>query len=135
MARVLVVDDDHDLRQLIVSRLKAAGHQAAGTGTATEALELVAQRGAPEVAVLDVSLPDMDGYELLTRLRGEAPTHHMPAVFLSGRVGQADIEAGQAMSATYLTKPFVANALMVAIERAMAAAQVATGQGASEDGW
>ena len=134
MARVLVVDDDHDLRQLIVARLRQAGHQAAGSGTATEALELVAERGAPEVAVLDISLPDMDGYELLRRLRGDEPTHSMPAVFLSGRVGQADIEAGQAMAATYLTKPFVANALLAAIDRALAA-QVAAGQASAEDGW
>ncbi len=96
MARVLVVDDDQDLLQLVVSRLRQAGHQAAGAATAAKALELVAQRGAPEVAVLDVSLPDMNGYDLLTRLRGEAPTGHMPAVFVSGRVGQADIDAGQA---------------------------------------
>lgn len=136
MARVLVVDDDQDVRQLIVSRLKQAGHQAAGAGTATEALELVEQRGAPEVAVLDISLPDMNGFELLTRLRGEEPMHQLPAVFLSGRVEQADIEAGQAMAATYLTKPFVATALLSAIDRAMAAATAAAADRATaDDGW
>jgi CheY-like chemotaxis protein len=86
--------------------------------------------------VLDITLPDMNGFELLTRLRGEEPMHQLPAVFLSGRVEQADIEAGQAMAATYLTKPFVATALLSAIDRAMAAATAAKADRATaDDGW
>jgi CheY-like chemotaxis protein len=117
MSRVLVVDDDPNLRQLVTIRLQKAGHQVRGADSAAEALSVVADRGAPDVVVLDVTMPGMTGLELLPALRGLDGCTELPAIFLSGRIEHHEVEAGRALGATYLTKPFSAHALTKAIER------------------
>jgi CheY-like chemotaxis protein len=117
MSRVLVVDDDSNLRQLVSIRLQKAGHKVVAADSAAEALAVVHERGAPDVVVLDVTMPGMSGLELLPVMRDLDGCEDLPAIFLSGRVEEHDIEAGRALSATYLTKPFSANALNRAIER------------------
>ncbi len=71
------------------------------------------------MVVLDVDMPDVTGLELLARLRGDLGDPELPAVFLSARVQPDEIEAGRALGATYLTKPFVASALLKAIDSLM----------------
>jgi CheY-like chemotaxis protein len=117
MSRVLVVDDDPNLRELVSIRLQKAGHKVVAADSAAEALAVVHQRGAPDVAVLDVSMPGMTGLELLPAMRGLEGCADLPAIFLSGRVEHHDVEAGRALGATYLTKPFSAIALCKAVER------------------
>jgi CheY-like chemotaxis protein len=117
MARVLIVDDDPDILGIVKFRLSKAGHQVLGAASGPEALQLVVRHGNPELAVLDVSMPGMTGFELLQTLRQIQGLHDMPAIFLSARVGPRDIENGRSLGATYLTKPFVASALLKAIER------------------
>src|SRR5918992_659136 len=117
MSRVLVVDDDSNLRQLVTIRLQKAGHRVVAADSAAEALAFVAQRGAPDVVVLDVTMPGMTGLELLPFMRGLDGCSDLPAIFLSGRVEPQDVEAGRALNATYLTKPFSATALCNAVER------------------
>ena len=119
MARVLVVEDDQDIRTLLEVRLRAAGHRVVGAGSGEEALEVIAQRGAPEVLVSDVSMPGVTGLELLAELRQRPDFSGVPVIFLSGRVQPEDIAAGQALGATYLTKPVVLSALCAAIERSL----------------
>lgn len=116
MAKVLVVEDDPDIAELVSIRLRAEGHEVKTAGRGAEALEIVEQRGAPDVAVLDVTLPTMSGFELLEKLREALGDPGLPAVFLSGRVGPEDIDAGRALGARYLTKPFVASALLRAVD-------------------
>ena len=117
MSRVLVVDDDPNLRALVSIRLQREGHRVVGADSAAEALAFVAQRGAPDVAVLDVTMPGMTGLELLPAMRALEGCADLPAIFLSGRVDHQDVEAGRALDATYLTKPFSAVALCKAVER------------------
>lgn len=117
MSRVLVVDDDPNLRQLVTIRLQKAGHRVVGADSADEALAVVQERGAPDVVVLDVTMPGMSGLELLPIMRGLEGCAALPAIFLSGRVEHHDVEAGRALGATYLTKPFSAVALCKAVER------------------
>jgi CheY-like chemotaxis protein len=117
MSRVLVVDDDPNLRQLVTIRLQKAGHRVVGADSAAEALSVVQQRGAPDVVVLDVTMPGMSGLDLLPVMRDLDGCADLPAIFLSGRVDHADVEAGRALNATYLTKPFSAIALCKAVER------------------
>ena len=120
MSRVLVVDDDPNLRQLIAIRLEKVGHKVLQADSGAEALAVVDQRGAPEVLVLDVSMPGMSGLELLPVIRERTGLTDLPAIFLSGRVEPKDIEAGRALGAIYLTKPFSGVALANAIERSVA---------------
>jgi len=115
MAHILVVDDDRDLRGLVDHRLRKAGHQVLSAGAGAEALAHVQDRGAPDLAVLDVMMPGMSGLELLVELRKVDGLHDLPAIFLSARILPADIAAGRDLGATYLTKPFVARALIAAV--------------------
>jgi CheY-like chemotaxis protein len=132
MAKVLVVDDDEDILGLVQMRLKRAGHQVMSAGSGTAALELIDERGAPDVAVLDVGLPGLDGLELLDAIRAREGMAAMPAVFLSARVMPEDVQKGRDKGALYLTKPFVASALLGAVDKALAEVDA---QGPDPGGW
>ncbi len=119
MAQILVVDDDLDLRGLLDVRLRKAGHQVLAAADGARALALVQEHGAPDLAVLDVMMPGMSGLELLVELRRRDGLERLPAIFLSARILPADIAAGRALGATYLTKPFVAPALIGAVSAAL----------------
>jgi CheY-like chemotaxis protein len=121
MAKVLVVDDAPELRQLLEVRLRQAGHRVVTAGSGEEALQVLADKGAPDVAVLDVLMPGMSGLELCALLRQDPAYAHVPVIFLSGRVLPEDIEAGKQLGASYMTKPVVMTALNNAIDKALAA--------------
>ena len=126
MARVLVVDDDPDLLTLVEMQLKHHGHEVSSASSGPDALALVEKSGAPDVAVLDVAMPGMNGLDLLAKLRANDGLRELPAIFLSARVGPEDIAAGTALGASYLTKPYVMSALLAAIEDAMSSREPAT---------
>lgn len=116
MSKLLVVDDDPDILALVEIRLQRAGHRVVSASSGSEALDVVENRGMPDLVVLDVSMPGMSGLDLLGALRDRDGGQELPAVFLSARVQPADIERGRAMNATYLTKPFIATALLEAVK-------------------
>lgn len=122
MARILVVDDDRVILRLVQVRLERAGHSVLAISSPHKALELVLGGELPDVVVLDVVMPEITGLELLQALRLGLGLATLPAVFLSGRVEPEQIEAGQALGAIYLTKPFVASALLKAIDEAIRSA-------------
>jgi CheY-like chemotaxis protein len=128
MARVLVVEDEPTMRELVSARLKAAGHQIVAAENGAAAVEVVSRRGAPDVAVLDIGLPDTDGYTLLASLRDAAGAKQFGAVFLSGEIEQSAIDRGHGMGAIYLTKHYIASALLKPIEQANEPDQ-------ADDGW
>ena len=119
MAKVLVVEDDPDIRMLLEVRLRQSGHLVLSAGSGEEALTVLAERGAPDIAVLDVMMPGMSGLELLRLLQATPEYANLPAIFLSGRVNPDDIAAGHALGGIYLTKPIVLTALNSAIEKAL----------------
>jgi CheY-like chemotaxis protein len=119
MARVLVVDDDPDLLTLVEMQLRHHGHRVVTASSGPDALVLVDEKGAPDVAVLDVAMPGMNGLALLTELRARDGLERLPAIFLSARVGPEDIKAGTSLGAVYLTKPYVMSSLLSAIQTAL----------------
>lgn len=131
-ARILVVDDDPDVVQLMVRRLQQADHKVRGVTNAADALAFVTEKGTPDIVVLDVDMPDMDGLALLALLRERTGSPELPAIFLSGRMRPDDIAAGQQLGAIYLTKPFVGTALIKAIDGVIEAVHAQT---AVEDEW
>lgn len=136
MAKVLIVDDDEDILGLVQARLRKADHQVMSAASAAQALQLIDERGQPDLVVLDVGLPGLDGLGLLEAIRGKPGLSAMPAIFLSARVMPEDVAAGRAMGAIYLTKPFVASALLGAVEKALAqAADAAAGARPEPGGW
>lgn len=121
MAKVLVVDDDPGVRLLVVRRLEQAGYRVRDASGPGEALEWIKTHGSPDVVVLDVDMPEVGGFELLSKIRDQVGQPELPAVFLSGQVESQDIAEGRSLGAIYLTKPFVATALLDALARLLAA--------------
>ncbi|HYN98019.1 MAG TPA: response regulator [Pilimelia sp.] len=120
MARVLVVDDEPDVRDLIVRRLRADGHDVTTADNAPGALAAVAIHGLPDAAVLDVDLPGMDGVALLAELRRLRPD--LPAVFLTVLWSGDDVARMRLAGGIYVAKPFTAASLRGGLREALATA-------------
>jgi CheY-like chemotaxis protein len=116
MAQVLVVDDDPDLLTLVEMQLKHCGHEVWTAGSGPAAIAMIGLRGAPDVAVLDVAMPGMNGIDVLEALRAIDQLADLPAIFLSARIGPEDIELGTSLGAMYVTKPYAMKVLMTAID-------------------
>jgi len=103
---IVVADDDADILDLVTLTLERAGHVVHCARDGEEALELV-RRERPDVAVLDVAMPKLDGFELTRQLRGDPETSEVQIVLLTARVQELDTDAGLAAGATeYIRKPF-----------------------------
>jgi DNA-binding response OmpR family regulator len=103
---VLVADDDPDILALVRFRLERAGYDVLGASDGEEALRLALEH-APDLAVLDVMMPKLDGYEVTTRLRQNGATRRMPIILLTARVQEADTARGFEVGADdYVKKPF-----------------------------
>lgn len=102
---VLIVDDDEDLRLLLHIMLERSGFAVAEAGSGQEALRRV-KEVRPDVVVLDVMMPDMNGLETCRALRAEEATADLPVIMLSARMNPNAVAAGLEAGATeYLTKP------------------------------
>ncbi|WP_084964526.1 response regulator transcription factor [Thermoactinospora rubra] len=97
-ARILVVDDEPSIRDLLTASLRHSGFDVVTAGDGHEALEAVAYT-APDLVVLDVMLPDLDGFEVARRI-------DTPVVFLTARDATDDKIAGLGVGDDYVTKPF-----------------------------
>ena len=103
---VLVADDDEDVLSLVTTVLERAGHEVIAARDGAEALAL-AQRRRPDLAVLDVAMPQLDGLEVLRRLRRSRETAEVPVVLLSARAQESDVVLGYETGASaYVRKPF-----------------------------
>jgi DNA-binding response OmpR family regulator len=103
---VLVADDDHDILALVSFRLERAGYDVVSAQDGEEALRLAFEH-APDLAILDVMMPKLDGYEVTATLRQNAATRRMPVILLTARVQEADIARGfEAGADDYVKKPF-----------------------------
>ncbi|MHA7264276.1 response regulator transcription factor [Arthrobacter zhaoguopingii] len=103
-AKLLVVDDEPNIRELLSTSLRFAGFDVVAAGNGREALA-AAEAHNPDLAVLDVMLPDMDGFTVTRRLR--AAGRHFPVVFLTARDDTEDKVTGLTVGGDdYVTKPF-----------------------------
>lgn len=106
MARVLIVDDDPDVRQLVEMKLKLDGIETFGATNGAEALEVMAKE-AIDLVVLDLMMPVMDGFETCRRMRSQEETASIPVIMLTARAQAADMQEGFLTGATdYVIKPF-----------------------------
>jgi CheY-like chemotaxis protein len=104
--RVLVVDDDPDVRLLCATNLTLDGFDVIEAGNGQEGLERVGE-DAPDLVLLDISMPVLDGFELATAVRRNHRTSHVPLVFLTGEATPDAEERAFAIGAAgYFTKPF-----------------------------
>jgi two-component system OmpR family response regulator len=102
-ARLLVVDDEPNIRELLSASLRYAGFDVVTAADGREAVQ-VAEQARPDLIVLDVMLPDIDGFAVASRL--QAAGQRIPAVFLTARDATDDKITGLALGDDYVTKPF-----------------------------
>jgi DNA-binding response OmpR family regulator len=113
---VLAADDDEDILALVTFRLERSGYVVLQARDGEEALELARER-TPDLAVLDVMMPKIDGLELTRRLRAEEKTSRMPIILLTARAQDTDVQQGfEAGADDYIRKPFSPRELKARVE-------------------
>ena len=117
---ILVADDDEDILALVRAVLERAGHEVVAVRDGAKALASVRER-RPHLAVLDITMPELDGLEVLRRLRADAATNELPVVLLSAQAQEADVERGFATGASaYVKKPFSPRELVERVSELLA---------------
>jgi twitching motility two-component system response regulator PilG len=113
---ILVVDDSATVRKLISGKLEKSGHNVVCASDGVEALERMAEQ-IPDLVLLDITMPRMDGYEVCKQIRANSACSHVPVVMISGKDGFFDKVRGKMAGTTgYVTKPFGPETLMRALE-------------------
>lgn len=117
---VLIVEDDPDQLALAELRVTIAGYPVRAARSARELSELLRTKGAPDILLLDVMLPDGDGFDILARLRRHPQLALLAVLMLTAKDDPADIRKGLALGADgYVTKPYSRNILVDAIRKVL----------------
>lgn len=123
--RVCVADDDYDAASVLVQGLQANNYEAVAVHTGEEALR-VCSEGRVDLLLLDVGMPDVDGYEVCRRLKEDQTTRDMPVVFVTVRGSDEDVNHGYTLGAAdYIVKPYNLPIVMLRIDAVMRTRQVA----------
>jgi len=123
--RILVVEDDFDISNMLEVYFKSQGYEVYVASRGQEALDLTRQK-MPNVIVLDIMLPDIDGYEVCRRLRTNLRTSHIPIIFLTQKDERSDKIHGLELGADdYIVKPFDVEELRLRVRNTIKSAEVA----------
>ena len=131
-ALVLVVEDYQDAREMYAAYLQFSGYDVA---EATDGAEAIAQtiELMPDIILMDLALPKMDGWEATRRLKSDVRTRHIPIVALTGHALAGHAEgARQAGCDSFVTKPCLPDALVAEIERMLAGRSIDPEKGSSK---
>jgi two-component system phosphate regulon response regulator PhoB len=116
MERVLIVDDDPDIQKLVSYNLTQAGYQVTTAATGLAALNAV-QDQPPDLIILDIMLPDLDGLEVCRRVRRQEKTRRIPIIMLTARTQEVDRVVGFELGADdYVMKPFSPRELVLRVK-------------------
>ncbi len=119
-ARLLIVDDSQNIRDVLATNFDYLGYEVRTARDGAEALSMVAQE-KPDVLILDVMMPEQNGYQVCRRIKSDPALAHIPIVFLSARGRNEDRFWGRDCGAEdYLTKPFSTSDLEEVVERLLA---------------
>ena len=114
---VVVADDDEDILLLVSATLTGGGYAVQLARDGNAALSLLRERRAA-AAVLDVAMPDLDGLEVLTRVRADPTIADLPIVLLSARAQESDVARGYELGASkYIRKPFSPRELVATVDQ------------------
>jgi DNA-binding response OmpR family regulator len=117
---ILAADDDEDILQLVAFRLGRAGYRVLQARDGEEAIALATEH-EPDLAVLDVGMPKMDGLEVARRLRAAEATKSIPIIMLTARAQDTDVQGGfEAGANDYLRKPFSPKELRTRVQALLA---------------
>jgi len=104
--RILIVEDHPIIAELVETRLRIEGMDPIKCPGGREALQMIGTQ-ALDAVILDIMMPEVDGYEVLRNIRSRPDTRDLPVIFLTAKSTPADVEKGLAMGANYyITKPF-----------------------------
>jgi len=110
--KILVVDDEPDVASLLTLMLKSQGYKVITAGDGQEALEK-ARAEVPDLILLDIMLPRLDGYKVARMLKFDENFSHIPIIMLTAKIQEKDRKTGLEMGAdAYITKPFDTAALL-----------------------
>jgi two-component system alkaline phosphatase synthesis response regulator PhoP len=113
--KILVVDDEADLLELVRYNLTKEGFRVTCVATGEEAIEQ-GRKDVPDLVILDLLLPSVDGLEVCRRLKSDAKTKHVPILMLSAKSEEADVVTGLELGADdYMTKPFSPRVLLARV--------------------
>jgi len=119
VARILVVDDEKLIRKMICEMLEHAGHEVEGAPNAFRALEILGDRRF-DLLLLDVMMPNMDGYELMTTIREDSATSEVPVIAVTALDDEKNNKRIQDLGFfAHVTKPFESKRLLDEVERAL----------------
>jgi len=111
MARILIAEDEPDIRELVAFTLRFAGHEVTATSNGEEALQQ-ASLIIPDIIIMDVRMPRMTGYDACRAMKTDVVLKDIPVVFLSAKGQDAEIQTGlDAGAEEYLLKPFAPDQL------------------------
>ena len=120
MAKILIAEDERDICDLISFTLRFAGHDVVAVSNGEDAVNLTLQE-MPDLVVLDVRMPRMNGYEACEKIKALPQTKNIPVIFLSAKGQESEIQAGlQAGAEAYLLKPFAPDQLVARIQTILA---------------
>lgn len=106
MAKILIAEDERDIRDLVTFTLQYAGYEVISAANGADAVEL-AGKEMPDLIMMDVRMPRMTGYEACRALKGQTATRHIPIVFLSAKGQEQEVQDGlEAGAIDYILKPF-----------------------------
>src|SRR5262249_28261944 len=116
MKKIALIEDDSDLFGLLKYNLEKEGFQVAGSQTGKGAIELC-RRAPPDLLILDISRPALDGLEICRGIRAHSELAHIPVIFLTARAGETDRILGLELGANdYIVKPFSIRELIARIK-------------------
>ena len=119
MARILVAEDDPYNIKLLNFRLKSLGHELVFAVDGGEALK-IATKEKPDLVLLDIMIPVMDGLQVLRKLKSQEETKNIPVIMLTAKVQEKDIVGGlEAGAVDYVTKPFNFAELLARVNHAL----------------
>lgn len=120
MAKILIAEDERDIRDLIIFTLRFSGYEVVAASNGEEAIQLARQE-MPDLILLDVRMPRKTGYEACAAIKADEKTKNIPVIFLSAKGQASEIQAGlQAGAVEYLLKPFVPDQLSARIQAVLA---------------
>jgi two-component system response regulator MtrA len=116
VARILVADDDVDIRELVEFKLSTLGHDVVAVADGAAAVE-ACQASRPDLAVLDVMMPGVSGLDAIRAIRADPALADLPVILLTARAQESDVETGFDSGADdYITKPFSPRELAARVE-------------------
>ncbi len=117
MTKILIAEDERDIRELISFTLEFEGYDVIMAPNGEDALELVFKE-RPDLVLLDVRMPRLDGYEVCRSIKHDVTIEHIPVAFISAKGQQSEIDEGiRAGAVDYLIKPFSRDQLLTMVAR------------------